>query len=108
MKKLTSDNYLKLLKKNRSLVKGTRDQTVVYVFSGHPYDSYVGSEDKNVLLLYSLTTNDYHRVRVGNLSVSSKETFFLLEDEEDAVADLSQHEGETYNKFLDRIRKVFG
>jgi len=107
MKKLTSDNYLKHLKKNKSLVKSTKDQTVVYVFSGHPYDSYIGREDDDILLLYSLSTNDYTKVSAGRLD-DRNHSYFLLEDEEDALADLSQHEGETYKKFLDRIKKVFG
>lgn len=107
MKKLSSDNYLKHLKKNKSLVKSTKDQTVVYVFSGHPYDSYIGREDDDILLLYSLSTNDYTKVRCERLERTDM-TYFLLENEEDAIADLSQHEGETYKKFLDRVKRVFG
>lgn len=107
MKKLSSDNYKKTLQKNRTLVKCTDDPTVVYVFSGHPHDSYVGREDDRTLLLYSLTSNEYRHV--GNYELDEKNLkFFIVDKEEDVVGDLEPDEQKTYKKFLERIEKVFG
>lgn len=107
MKKLTSANYKKILEKNRTLVKCTDDPTVVYVFSGHPHDSYVGREDDRTLLLYSLTSNDYRHVGFYELDDKSQK-FFIVDKEEDVVGDLEPEEQKTYKKFLARIEKVFG
>lgn len=107
MKKLTVNNVEKILKKNQSLVKSTKDPTVVYVFSGHPYDSYMGREDDDILLMYSLTSNSYRKVTRGALDVK-EEKFFLVENEEDVVGTLEDDEQKAYRKFLDRIDKVFG
>jgi hypothetical protein len=106
MKRLTHHNAHKQLQKNRTLVKSTKDSTVVYVFSGHPYDSYMGREDVDTLLLYSLTTNGYRRIGIGDLNGDEK--FFIVESEEDVVGTLEEDEKKTYRKFLDRIDKVFG
>lgn len=106
MKRLTVNNVEKILKKNQSLVKSTKDSTIVYVFSGHPYDSYMGREDDDILLMYSLSTNSYRKVTRGTLD-SREEKFFLVENEEDVVGTLEDDEKKTYRKFLDRIDKVF-
>lgn len=105
MKRLTHHNAEKLLQKNRTLIKSTADTTVVYVFSGHPYDSYIAREDDDILLLYNLTTNGYRRVFVRDLGAEEK--FFIVENEEDVVGTLEDDEKKTYRKFLDRIEKVF-
>lgn len=106
MKRITHHNAHKQLQKNRTLVKSTKDSTVVYVFSGHPYDSYMGREDTDILLLYSLTSNGYRRIGIGDLNGDEK--FFIVENEEDVVGTLEEDEKKTYRKFLDRIDKVFG
>lgn len=107
MKKLSSSNFKKHLEKNRSLVKCTDDPTVVYVFSGHPHDSYMGREDTRTLLLYSLSTNDYRNVREFELDEKNP-TYFLVEEEADVLGDLEEASQKTYKKFLNRIEKVFG
>ena len=84
MKNLTVNNARIILKKNRSLVKSTKDPTIVYIFSGHPYVSYTSQEDDDVLLMYSLTNNNYLEVNRRTLD-SRKEQFFLIENEEDIV-----------------------
>ncbi len=108
MKRLLSSNSKRLLEKNRTLIKCTDDPTIVYVFSGHPHDSYMGREDTNTLLFYSLTSNDYRSVRQSELDHKTGDKFFIVEKEEDVLGDLEEAEQKTYKKFLDRIDKVFG
>jgi hypothetical protein len=108
MKKLNSTGRGYNLEKNRTLIKCTDDPTVVYVFSGHPYDSYMGREDAGTLLLYSLTSNDYRHVHNRELDYERGAKFFIVEKEEDVIGELEPEEQKTYKKFLDRIQKVFG
>ena len=66
----------------------------------------MGREDTDILLLYSLTSNGYRRIGIGDLNGDEK--FFIVASEEDVVGTLEEDEKKTYRKFLDRIDKVFG
>lgn len=104
MRKLTTKNVDKLIK-NRSLLKSNEDPTVMYVYSGHPIDDYSGRPLTNRFLMFSLTTSDYLTVRENDLSEGG---WYFVEDETDAMKGMQPDEGETYSKFLDRVKKVFG
>lgn len=104
MKKITKTNVKKTLEKNRSLVKGTADPTRVYVFMGHPIDSYFGTEAKHKMALHSLTDGG-----MLNVDIEGEEIFYLVESESDVLHDMNGPvEKDSYKDILSRIEKVFG
>lgn len=101
MKKIDYDNASKLLSPNRSLVKSDKDTTEVFVFSGFGRGEYAGDVDHRKVQLYSLSRGDYTIVWIDN----SKETLFLVEDEDDVLSEMpmEQMEGAT-----NRLSKILG
>jgi len=105
MKRITSRNFSNILEVNRSLIKGTHDPTEVFVFMGHPIDSYFGAAAREKMALHSLSTGEMHNVRM-----EGDEAYYLVETEADVLQDPKNPtvlDPGSFQSILNRIEKVF-